>query len=103
MARIAEMYGYFVPPTTWCLMVTERLLSNPSQGELMILAKILDGSDPELLKYVLEDLAITLQDDSICLSLCVSLIIIQDSTILKYSIIHCIVRYSNGKICPMNK
>ena len=76
MALTAEIYGYFVPPTTWCPMVTERLLSNPSQGELMILAKILDGSDPELLKYCLEDLAITMQDDSICLSLCVSQILI---------------------------
>ena len=73
MARSAEIYGYFVPPTTWCPLVTERLLANPSQGELMILAKIMDGSDPELLKYCLEDLAITLQDDSVCLSLCVSL------------------------------
>ena len=73
MSRSAEIYGHFVPPTTWCPLVTERLLANPSQGELMILAKIMDGSDPELLKYCLEDLAITLQDDSICLSLCVSL------------------------------
>ena len=53
-------------------MITERLLANPSQSELMILSKVLDGSDPELLKYCLEDLVIVLQDDSICLSLCVS-------------------------------
>jgi hypothetical protein len=52
-------------------MITERLLANPSQSELMILSKVLDGSDPELLKYCLEDLVIVLQDDSICLSLCV--------------------------------
>lgn len=70
MGRSAELYGYFVPSTTWCPMVTERLLTNPNAGELMILSKILDGSDPELLKYSLEDLAITLQDDSICLSFC---------------------------------
>ena len=75
MARSAEIFGYFVPPTTWVPLITQRLLSNPCQNDLMILAKVIDGSDPELLKYCLEDLAITLQDDSICFSLCVSSIL----------------------------
>ena len=53
-------------------MITQRLQNDPSQSDLMILAKVLDGSDPELLKYCLEDLAITLQNDAVCLSSCVS-------------------------------
>jgi hypothetical protein len=72
MGRCAELYGFFVPPSTWCSMVVERLLSNPNAGELMIFSKILDGTDPELLRSVQEDLAITLQHDKICLSYCVS-------------------------------
>ena len=72
VARSAEIFGYFVPPTTWCPMITQRLQNDPSQSDLMILAKVLDGSDPELLKYCLEDLAITLQNDAVCLSSCVS-------------------------------
>jgi len=53
-------------------MVVERLLENPNAGELMVFSKIIDGTDPELLRSVQEDLAITLQHDKICLSYCVS-------------------------------
>lgn len=69
MCRTAFVYGHFVPPKTWCPLVSQRLLSQPSDTDLMITGHIINGSDPELLKYCLEDLVLVLQDDSICLTM----------------------------------
>ena len=69
MCRAARIYGFFVPPKTWCPMVSQRLLSQATYTDLMIVAHILSGSNPNLLRGDLEDLTITLQDDTVSLTL----------------------------------
>ena len=68
MCRAARVYGYFVPPTTWCSFISQRLLSQASYTDLMVVSHIISGSDPLLLRGHLEDLALVLQDDSVCLT-----------------------------------
>ena len=72
MCRAARIYGYFVPPKDWIPMVSQRLLAQASETDLMVLSHIIIGSDPQLLRGELEDLAMTLQDDSVALTLNVS-------------------------------
>ena len=72
MCRAARIYGYFVPPKDWIPMVSQRLLAQASETDLMVLSHIIIGSNPQLLRGELEDLAITLQDDSVALTLNVS-------------------------------
>ena len=69
MCRAARIYGYFVPPKDWIPMVSQRLLAQASETDLMVLSHIIIGSNPQLLRGELEDLAITLQDDSVALTL----------------------------------
>ena len=68
MCRAGKIYGHFVPPKFWCPLVSQRLLSQASYTDLMIVSHIISGSDPLLLRGNLEDLALTLQDDSVCLT-----------------------------------
>lgn len=72
MCRSARIYGYFVPPKTWIPMISQRLLAQALDTDLMILSHIIIGSDPQLLRGNIEDLAMTLQDDSVSLTLNVS-------------------------------
>ena len=68
MCRAARIYGFFVPPNTWCPLVSQRLLAQATYTDLMVVSHIISGSDPMLLRGHLEDLTLTLQDDSICLT-----------------------------------
>ena len=68
MCRAARIYGYFVPPKTWCPMVSQRLMVQASYSDLMVVAHIITGANPTLLRGDLEDLTLTLQDDTVCLT-----------------------------------
>ena len=68
MCRAARIYGYFVPPKTWCPMVSQRLMAQASYSDLMVVAHIITGANPTLLRGDLEDLTLTLQDDTVCLT-----------------------------------
>ena len=100
MCRAARIYGYFVPPKTWVPMVSQRLLAQALDTDLMILSHIIIGSDPQLLRGSLEDLSMTLQDDSVALTLNVRIL-------LKYSIIKLlhsdVVRNKHSILVPILK
>jgi hypothetical protein len=68
MCRTAKIYGFFVPPKTWCPLVSQRLLVQASETDLLIFSHILVGSDQLLLRPCLQDIALTLQEDSVCLA-----------------------------------
>ena len=68
MCRAAHVYGYFVPVSTWAPFVSQRLLSQATYTDLMVVSHIINGSDPMLLRGHLDDLALVLQDDSVCLT-----------------------------------
>ena len=68
MCRAAHVYGYFVPVSTWVPFVSQRLLSQATYTDLMVVSHIINGSDPMLLRGHLDDLALVLQDDSVCLT-----------------------------------
>ena len=68
MCRAAHVYGYFVPVSTWVPFVSQRLLSQATYTDLMVVSHIINGSDPMLLRGHLDDLALVLQDDTVCLT-----------------------------------
>ena len=68
MCRAANVYGYFVPVSTWCPFISQRLLSQATYTDLMVVSHIISGSDPLHLKGNLEDLTLVLQDDTVCLT-----------------------------------
>ena len=68
MCRAARIYGYFVPGKTWCPLISQRLLAQASYTDLMVVGHVISGSDPVQLRNYLEDLTLTLQDDSVCLT-----------------------------------
>ena len=80
MCRAAHVYGYFVPVSTWAPFVSQRLLSQATYTDLMVVSHIINGSDPMLLRGHLDDLALVLQDDSVCLTSNVSNLSILNST-----------------------
>merc|ERR1719414_2096414 len=47
MCRVANVYGYFVPSKTWSPLIVQRLISQPSTCDLLILSNILQGADPD--------------------------------------------------------
>ena len=49
-------------------MVSQRLLAQASYTDLMVVAHIITGANPTLLRGDLEDLTLTLQDDTVCLT-----------------------------------
>ena len=69
MCRVAHLYGYFVPSKTWCPLIVQRLISQPSTCDLLILSNILKGTDPETFEECPKNIANVLQNDSVCLIL----------------------------------
>ena len=67
MCRVAHLYGYFVPSKTWCPLIVQRLISQPSTCDLLILSNILKGTDPETFEECPKNIANVLQNDSVCL------------------------------------
>ena len=68
MCRAAQIYGYFVPAKAWVPLVSQRLLSEAVFTDLMVVSHVISGSDSLQLRNNLEDLTLTLQDDSVCLT-----------------------------------
>lgn len=68
MCRVANVYGRFIPPKTWCPLVKQRVMSQPNTCNLLILGSILHGSDPDTFsRDFLIEMASIVQDDSVCL------------------------------------
>ena len=69
---MANVYGHFVPPKTWVSLFCSKILSIEPRcctTDLMILALIIEASDPELFHDLGEDLVLALQDDAVCLKI----------------------------------
>ena len=67
MCRVANVYGYFVPSKTWCPFIVQRLISQPSVCDLLILSNILQGTDPDTFEECSKSIANALQHDTVCL------------------------------------
>ena len=67
ICRVAHVYGYFVPSKTWSPLIVQRLISQPSTCDLLILSNILKGTDPETFEECSKNIANVLQSDSVCL------------------------------------
>ena len=67
MCRVANVYGYFVPSKTWSPLIVQRLISQPSTCDLLILSNILQGADPDTFEECSKNIADALHQDSVCL------------------------------------
>ena len=72
VCKVGNVYGHFVPSKTWVSLVCSKILSIEPRcctTDLMILALIIEASDPELFHDLAEDLVLALQDDAVCLKI----------------------------------
>ncbi|XP_063717180.1 dynein axonemal assembly factor 5-like [Symsagittifera roscoffensis] len=66
IAACAEMIGYFVNPESWCKILLPVVKAGQNHAGLIILANIIRGSQPDILKHYLEDVVSTCASDDVC-------------------------------------
>lgn len=66
VVRSAELLGYFLEPPVWCKLVLQAVRTSQAAGPLMVLAAIVRGSQRELLREHLPDMAATLAHEDVC-------------------------------------
>ena len=67
ICRAATIFGFFVPSKVWTALVLPRLQSKCSKEDLMVLSRIIGGSDVDKLRCNIEDVAMVLSSDDIAL------------------------------------
>ena len=71
VGQCAFLFGHFVPARSWSPLVLARLQQRLTSGglreELLVLSKVMAGSEPASLRPALEDIMLVLQDDNACL------------------------------------
>ena len=68
IARSSELVGFFVNPESWCQILLPIIKSAQSHAGLFILANIVRGSQPDILKHYVDQIIETVSNDDVCRS-----------------------------------
>ena len=68
IARSSELIGFFVNPESWCEILLPIIKSAQSHSGLFILANIVKGSQPHILKHYVDQIVETVSSDDVCRS-----------------------------------